>query len=221
MDFSRPKRAIDRVFLHCSASDFSEHDNVETLRRWHKERGWRDVGYHFFIRKDGEVEHGRSLEDPPAAQQGHNTATIAICLHGLKRENFTKLQFESLISLCRDIDRAYDNQLTFHGHCEVSGKTCPVFDYQTVLGLTAAGERKNAPDSHVQKEAQPMLELTAQGAAVTRLQTLLNQKLHLSLMVDGHFGQATLKAVLMFQRKKGLVDDGIVGARTWSALLSP
>ncbi len=130
---------------------------MEIMRQWHKERGWRDVGYHYFIRKDGVIEDGRSLEETPAAQQGHNTGTIAICLHGLKRENFTKAQFESVIALCQAIDRAYDNQLTFHGHCEVSAKTCPVFDYKTVLGLTDAGERKNAADSSVQAEDQPML----------------------------------------------------------------
>lgn len=192
---------------------------MEIMRQWHKERGWRDVGYHYFIRKDGVIEDGRSLEETPAAQQGHNTGTIAICLHGLKRENFTKAQFESVIALCQAIDRAYDNQLTFHGHCEVSAKTCPVFDYKTVLGLTDAGERKNATDSSVQAEDQPMLELTASGAAVARLQTLLNEKLNLKLMIDGRFGQATLRAVLQFQRKEGLMDDGIVGKNTWKALL--
>lgn len=219
MNFSRPTRPVDRVFLHCSASDLPEHDSVEIMRQWHKERGWRDVGYHYFIRKDGVIEDGRSLEETPAAQQGHNTGTIAICLHGLKRENFTKAQFESVIALCQAIDRAYDNQLTFHGHCEVSAKTCPVFDYKTVLGLTDAGERKNATDSSVQAEDQPMLELTASGAAVARLQTLLNEKLNLKLMIDGRFGQATLRAVLQFQRKEGLMDDGIVGKNTWKALL--
>lgn len=192
---------------------------MEIMRQWHKERGWRDVGYHYFICKDGVIEDGRSLEETPAAQQGHNTGTIAICLHGLKRENFTKAQFESVIALCQAIDRAYDNQLTFHGHCEVSAKTCPVFDYKTVLGLTDAGERKNATDSSVQAEDQPMLELTASGAAVARLQTLLNEKLNLKLMIDGRFGQATLRAVLQFQRKEGLMDDGIVGKNTWKALL--
>lgn len=192
---------------------------MEIMRQWHKERGWRDVGYHYFIRKDGVIEDGRSLEETPAAQQGHNTGTIAICLHGLKRENFTKAQFESVIALCQAIDRAYDNQLTFHGHCEVSAKTCPVFDYKTVLGLTDAGERKNATDKSVQAEDQPMLELTASGAAVARLQTLLNEKLNVNLMIDGRFGQATRHAVLQFQHQEGLREDGIVGKNTWKRLL--
>lgn len=37
--------------------------------------------------------------------------------------------------------------------------------------------------------------------------------------VDGDFGAATDKAVKQYQKKKGLVVDGIVGANTWKSLL--
>jgi len=99
--FAKPERAVDRIFLHCSASDRPKHDNVDTMRTWHLARGWSDVGYHYFIRKDGTVEDGRSVDLTPAAQGGNNTGTIAICLHGLAEENFTTDQYRSLISLCR------------------------------------------------------------------------------------------------------------------------
>lgn len=39
-----------------------------------------------------------------------------------------------------------------------------------------------------------------------------------ALDVDGNFGPQTLAAVQSFQRKKGLVPDGIVGPQTWDAL---
>ena len=79
--FTRPDRAVDRVFLHCSASDHPNHDNISTMRKWHLEdRGWSDVGYHFLIRKNGTLEEGRPLDRTPAAQGGNNRGTIAICL---------------------------------------------------------------------------------------------------------------------------------------------
>ncbi len=133
VNYSKPKRAIDRVFIHCSASDNPKHDNVETIRQWHKERGWSDIGYHFYIDKLGQRFKGRDIEKIPAAQVGHNKGSIAICLGGLN--NFTELQKGSLVILCEQINKAHNGDITFHGHCEVSPKTCPNFDYKTLLKL--------------------------------------------------------------------------------------
>lgn len=139
--FVRPQRAVSRVFVHCSASDDPNHDDIAVIRKWHVEgNGWNDVGYHYFIRKDGTLQPGRPLERVPAAQQGHNTGTIAICLHGLEKDKFTPAQFDMLRALCRAIGKAYNNSVTFHGHCEVNPhKTCPVFDYKGVLNLGPKG----------------------------------------------------------------------------------
>ena len=52
MPFRKPARHVDRVFLHCSASDDPDHDDIATIRSWHVDgNGWSDVGYHYFIRK--------------------------------------------------------------------------------------------------------------------------------------------------------------------------
>lgn len=139
-DFVKPKRSVDKVFIHCSASDNPKHDNVATIRKWHKERGFSDIGYHFYIDKLGQRFEGRSLEIIPAAQKGHNTGSIAICLGGL--EQFSELQFGSLKALCKQIKAALP-KVTFHGHCEVEkNKTCPVFDYRKILGLDSSGNIK-------------------------------------------------------------------------------
>ena len=136
--FKRPKREIDRIFLHCSATNVPSHDDVEVIRRWHKNQGWSDIGYHFFITSTGKLQVGRKLSNSPAAQRGHNVGTIAICLSGLDVEDFNERQFDTLIKLCEDINEQIPN-LTFHGHCEVSSKLCPVFDYRKVLGLDEFG----------------------------------------------------------------------------------
>lgn len=137
--FLKPQRPVSRVFIHCSASDNPKHDDVSVMRQWHLQRGWSDVGYHLFIKKDGTVQGGRHLEKVPSAQAGHNAGTIAICLHGLDKDKFTEAQFTSLRKLCKEINAVYKKTLTFHGHCEVSAKSCPVFDYKAVLKLDNAG----------------------------------------------------------------------------------
>jgi N-acetyl-anhydromuramyl-L-alanine amidase AmpD len=137
--FQKPTREVSKVFLHCSASDRPEHDNIEVIKEWHLARGFSDVGYHFFIRKDGTIEEGRPIEQVPAAQKGFNTGSIAICCHGLTE--FTDIQLSKLYFLCKSIDKVYQSRITFHGHCEVnSNKTCPVFDYKNILDLDSNGK---------------------------------------------------------------------------------
>lgn len=230
MAFQAPDRPVDRVFLHCSASDHAHHDDVEVMRRWHVDgNGWSDVGYHLFIRKDGTVQDGRPLERIPAAQAGHNTGSIAICLHGLALENFTTAQYDAVIALSREIQAAYAGMVTFHGHCEVANKACPVFPYREVLGLDAhgsicfapsnapAGRDANAAAADTAATGEPTLRITDRGAAVRTLQERLRSAGH-ELAADGIFGQGTLAAVRAFQGARGLTVDGIVGPATWAAL---
>lgn len=153
MIFTKPARPVSRVFLHCSASDNPLHDCISAIRGWHVDgNGWRDVGYHYFIQSDGTIQQGRDLELIPAAQVGHNTGSIAICLHGLTESRFTGAQRNALFNLCQRIDHTYrtprasalaqyawEQTVTFHGHCEVSNKTCPVFDYKEWLSLDDKG----------------------------------------------------------------------------------
>lgn len=136
MNFQKPKRKINRVFIHCSAASRANIDAKE-IDRWHKQRGWSGIGYHYFIKTDGTVEEGRDLERTPAAQAGHNVGTIAICLNGLEVSDFTDEQFYSLQKLCNQINDQIE--VTFHGHTEVSAKTCPVFNYKQVLKLNDKG----------------------------------------------------------------------------------
>ncbi len=142
--FYKPERIVRRVFIHCSATDNADHDDVSVIRQWHLEKGWKDVGYHFFINKDGTIQTGRDIEKTPAAQYGHNQNTIAICLHGLTKSKFAKAQKAALKELCNDINLSY-KKITFHGHKEVnSNKTCPVIDYVSILGLDPNGFMKGA-----------------------------------------------------------------------------
>lgn len=224
--FSKPKRPISRVFIHCTASDNPAHDNVETITAWHKARGFSTIGYHFLIHKDGRVSPGRSLELTPAAQSGHNTGTIAISLHGLDRAKFTGAQFSALRDLCVEIYDAYNGEVTYHGHCEVANKACPVFDYRSVLSLSPKGvmgvaalPSTSAEDSDIGPHDFPTLRRGAKGADVRMLQGLLNVfRAPPPLAEDGDFGAKTEAAVQDFQRTHSLIPDGIVGPLTWEAL---
>jgi N-acetyl-anhydromuramyl-L-alanine amidase AmpD len=138
MIYQKPARIIHSVFIHCSDSDYDHHDDISVIRKWHvQERNWSDVGYHYFIKKDGTIQRGRDLNTIPAAQRGHNTGSIAICLSG--KEQFTEHQFRALRRLCDKIAEQHE-YLKFRGHREVDPhKSCPNFEYKTVLGLDTKG----------------------------------------------------------------------------------
>jgi len=139
--FTRPNRPVDRVFLHCTASSYDHHDDIEVVRAWHLGRGWSDVGYHFMIHKDGSISAGRELEKTPAAQKGHNKGTIAIAMHGGQdaKDDFSTKQIIALRDFCEDIRNAYGGAITFHGHSEVVIRDCPVYDYKAYLKLAPDG----------------------------------------------------------------------------------
>ena len=154
LPFSKPDRHVDRVFLHCTASSYDHHDDIEIVRKWHLARGWSDVGYHFMIHKDGSMSEGRPLERTPAAQKGHNKGTIAIAMHGgmHAKDDFSTKQIVTLREFCEQIRAAYDGDITFHGHSEVVIRDCPVYDYKAFLGLDETGKM---PPLHLTPPPKP------------------------------------------------------------------
>lgn len=175
------------------------------------------------------MEAGRPLAETPAAQRGHNSGSIAICLHGLEKAKFTKAQFKTLRKLCLDIQRAYNpKKLKFRGHCEVSSKACPVYDYKSVLGLdihghirVTAGEAipdqcpiplKSPTFSHV-------LSNVMSGGWVKELQTCFSI-LYSRIIIDGLFGQQTRLAVESAQRSAGLPVSGELTKESYSVLVT-
>lgn len=126
-------RSINLIVIHCSDSDIPAHDNIETIRHWHvKENGWKDVGYHYFIRKCGRVDHGRPEDEIGSHCKGYNKHSIGICLSG--RSEFTEQQFLSAAKLIKKLMEKYDLRiLDIVGHNQLSSKTCPNFDINLIL----------------------------------------------------------------------------------------
>lgn len=144
------KREIKKIILHCSASDKPSQDNIAAIKQLHtdptevvhlwgnyktKGKGWSDVGYHFFIRRNGVIERGRPIEIAGAHCKGQNSDSIGICLSG--EYEFTRVQLsvlkEFLFHLCREYKLGND-QIFGHRHFDKS-KTCPNFDVNYVLPL--------------------------------------------------------------------------------------
>ena len=133
-------REITKIILHNSDSDNPAHDDISVIDRWHKERGWKGVGYHWFITSKGKLQYGRPIGDIGSHVLGHNRDSLGICLHG--RDKFHPAQFGTLRKLLESINFVIRVDKVY-GHRDFdSGKTCPNFDYKTILGYDNYVERE-------------------------------------------------------------------------------
>lgn len=133
-----PRKSTDYIIIHCAATRPSQDVDVKDIDRWHREKGWRMVGYHFFIKRDGTVQTGRPLMDGGAHAVGYNEKSVGVCLAGGVKEedgktpeaNYTPAQWASLLALVRELHAQFPNA-TVIGHNNVAAKACPCFNVKT------------------------------------------------------------------------------------------
>ncbi len=129
---------IRTIVIHCSATPPYRDIGVAEIDEWHRERGWKKIGYHLVIRRDGSLEYGREADRMGAHAKGHNKDSYAICWIGgvdnLNRaeDNRTDAQKASLETAVKAIKLIWPNAAVI-GHNEVSTKDCPSFDCQEWL----------------------------------------------------------------------------------------
>jgi len=131
------KAAVRFIAIHCAATPPEADIGVEEIRKWHKAKGWDDIGYHYVIRRNGTVEAGRSLDFQGAHVLGHNHESVGICMvGGVKNDaaqtpdsNFTAAQWASLESLVKLLVPRYPG-VAVRGHRDFPDvkKACPSFD---------------------------------------------------------------------------------------------
>jgi N-acetylmuramoyl-L-alanine amidase len=127
---------VTHLVIHYSASYADQNLTVKDIDKMHKDRGWKGVGYHYVIRRDGVVERGRPETEVGAHVAGQNTGKIGICcIGGLERatgpnkgvDNRTPAQIDSLIKLIRELLKRYPGAKVV-GHRDLANTQCPGFD---------------------------------------------------------------------------------------------
>ena len=147
-----PMRKIDLIVVHCSATredrTLTEHD----LDLCHRRRGFNGVGYHFYIRKNGDIISTRPLERVGAHAKGFNAHSIGLCYeggldcNGRAKDTRTEWQKHSMRVLIRTLLADYP-QARVCGHRDLSPdrngngeiepeewiKECPCFPVRRAL----------------------------------------------------------------------------------------
>ena len=75
-------RNINLIIIHCSATRADRNFSVEDLEACHKARGFRAIGYHYYITRDGLIHLGRPEEMVGAHAKHYNAHSIGICYEG-------------------------------------------------------------------------------------------------------------------------------------------
>lgn len=76
------RRKITEVIVHCSATPEGKDFTVADIRRWHLQRGFSDIGYHWCVYRDGSINKGRDESIIGAHCTGHNSNSIGVCYIG-------------------------------------------------------------------------------------------------------------------------------------------
>lgn len=134
LNLSVNKRTIKELIVHCSATPEGKDYSVDTIRQWHLQRGFSDIGYHYVIYRDGSIHIGRDESIIGAHCTGHNANSIGVCYIGgcasdgkTPKDTRTAQQKQSLVKLLKELKTKYP-QASIHGHRDFSSKACPSFD---------------------------------------------------------------------------------------------
>ena len=130
------RKATTMIILHCSATREGQDIKAKTIKQWHKERGFDDIGYHYVIDLDGTIEKCREEDLVGAHCKGHNATSIGICYVGGCDKNMkpkdtrTPEQKRSMLSLVRKLVNKYKIPVTqiWAHHDFDKHKACPSFD---------------------------------------------------------------------------------------------
>ena len=137
-----------KVILHCSATpDFQKGDpkfdlfGADDILRWHLDRGFSDIGYHFVIRRNGVIESGRKVEIVGAHTLGYNQDSLGVCYVG--SSDPTLEQIDGIRTLAAALRGKYGiTKDEWFGHNDfTTRKKCPGFSINLVRGILGIDEK--------------------------------------------------------------------------------
>ena len=139
-------RTITLIVIHCSAVRPDQTSSAAQLNEWHrKDNHWNGIGYHYVVRRNGEIEPGRPEYMVGAHCLNHNAHSIGVCyeggldIRGQPADTRTPEQKVALRLLLEDLHRRYPKALILGHHDLRSPKDeirlskrplddCPCFD---------------------------------------------------------------------------------------------
>lgn len=175
----RPDSDLVWIVIHYSATPIERDFTSADIDQMHRLRGFKEIGYHYFIRKDGTVEKGRDMDqagrfEQGAHSKGENGASIGICYEGgvsaaapnTGYDTRTRAQRVSMEALILTLLDRFPKAIV-EGHRDMPGAAtqCPGFDARawwsevTARRVTELNQPRQLP-----KEAEAVIDDADKGA---------------------------------------------------------
>lgn len=131
----KSKRQIREIIVHCTDTPEGRNHTVADITKWHKERGWATIGYHYVVDLKGNILDGRDVDLIGAHCSGHNTRSIGVVYVGGKdkgngghKDTRTELQKNALLTLLMNLKKLYPDAQIYGHHDFDPDKPCPCFN---------------------------------------------------------------------------------------------
>ncbi len=128
-------RTITLIVIHCSAVKPDQTSSAAQIDTWHRQRGFHlGIGYHYVVRRNGQIETGRPEYMVGAHCQNHNSHSIGVCYEGgldargQPADTRTEEQKVALRRLLKDLRGRYPRALIVGHHDLNPHKACPCIE---------------------------------------------------------------------------------------------
>lgn len=223
--------ARTEFFVHYT--DGPTDQSIKSIQDFHLDgRQWGDIGYNWLVRDDGTIYEGRGWTVVGAHCPGHNRSGIGVAFIG--RDNPTDAAKRSIRWLYDEACRKAGRQLRKLGHGQRYPTQCPGRRLQAWVNAGMPMPGGTAPTESWTEKLVKDLPTLREGDDNYDVKTIrANLFARGRVPVQAYGEPAALKAWLertdydhelaelvgIFQNLEGLDDDGIVGPKTWPALL--
>ena len=115
------RKSTDYIVMHHRAGN----GDADSIHKQHLSQGYSGIGYHYYVRKNGQVFQGRPIDKVGAHCKGYNDKSVGVCFEGnFENEKPTKEQLKAGNNLVKYILNLYP-QAKIVGHKDLMSTACP------------------------------------------------------------------------------------------------
>lgn len=213
-----------RIILHHAAAKSC---TAEQIHQWHLNNGWSGAGYHFLVRKDGNIYRLRPENKVGAHASGSNSDSLGVCFEGdFMSETMGETQRKAGAELVSYLKSKYGISKV-QRHKDVCSTDCPgvnfPFDEIANTGSsTSDGGDDVAVDGWVgintNKKAQRYFGTPVDGVMSNQDPSLKRYFPRIDSRAINYNGGNGSNLVGAMQRLFGVKDDGFMGPLTIKAM---